>query len=84
MAEVASPSTTHKDRLLKVPVYAAQGVKHLWLVEPVDGRVEPYVLEAGRWSWLGTWADETAAAIPTFDAVPLDLTRLWKSTGLRG
>jgi len=84
VAEVASPSTTHRDRLLKVPVYAAHGVRHLWLVEPVDGRVEAYALEAGRWVWLGAWADEAAAAIPPFDAVPLDLIRLWQSTGLRG
>lgn len=84
IAEVASPSTTQKDRLLKVPIYAAQGVKHLWLVEPVDCRIEAYTLENARWVWIGTWADESAAVIPPFDAVPLDLTRLWQSTGLRG
>jgi Uma2 family endonuclease len=84
IAEVASPSTTQKDRLLKVPIYAAQGVKHLWLVEPVDCRIEAYTLENARWVWIGTWADELAAMIPPFDAVPLDLTRLWQSTGLRG
>ena len=84
VAEVASPSTTQRDRLIKVPVYASHGVAHLWLVEPVEGRVEAYELNAGRWVWLGTWADELAAAIPPFDAVPLDLVRLWNSTGLRG
>lgn len=84
VAEVASPSTTQRDRLIKVPVYASRGVPHLWLVEPVEGRVEAYELNAGRWVWLGTWADERAAAIPPFDAVPLDLIRLWESTGLRG
>jgi Uma2 family endonuclease len=84
IAEVASPSTTQKDRLLKVPIYAARGVKHLWLVEPVDCRIEAYALENARWVWIGTWADDGAAAIPPFDAVPLDLTRLWQSTGLRG
>jgi Uma2 family endonuclease len=81
IAEVASPTTTQKDRLLKVPIYAAQGVKHLWLVEPVDCRIEAYVLEKGRWVWIGI---SSAAAIPPFDAVALDLTRLWQSTGLRG
>lgn len=83
VAEVASPSTTKTDRVVKVPFYAAQGVKHLWLVEPVDGRIEAYALEGARWSWLGTWSDDSAAKIPPFDAVPLDLTRLWQSTGLR-
>ena len=84
LAEVASPSTTQRDRLLKVPIYAAYGVAHLWLVEPVDGRIEAYARESQRWVWLGTWGDDEAAAIPPFDAVPLDLKRLWQATGLRG
>jgi Uma2 family endonuclease len=84
VAEVASPSTTQRDRLIKVPAYAFHGVGHLWLVEPTEGRVEAYELSAGRWLWLGTWGDERAAAIPPFEAVPIDLVRLWESTGLRG
>ena len=42
IAEIASPATTQRDRLLKVPLYAAQGVAYLWLVEPVDARIEAY------------------------------------------
>lgn len=84
IAEVASPSTRQRDRLLKVPAYASHGVSHLWLVEPSEGRVEAYRLEGGRWVWLGSWADEREARIEPFDAVPLDLIRLWESTGLRG
>lgn len=84
IAEIACPSTTQRDRLLKVPAYARYGVSFLWLVEPTDGRVEAYGLDAGRWIWLGTWADEREARIEPFDAVPLDLIQLWESTGLRG
>jgi len=84
VAEVASPSTTQRDRLLKVPAYAAAGVAFLWLVEPVEGRIEAYERSGLRWVWLGTWADEREARIAPFDAVGLDLIRLWESTGLRG
>ena len=84
VAEIASPATTQRDRLLKVPLYAARGVAHLWLIEPVDARVEAYKLVDSRWSWLGTWAEEREARIPPFDAVPLDLVALWEWTGLRG
>jgi Uma2 family endonuclease len=84
VCEIASPSTTQRDRLLKVPAYAAAGVAFLWLVEPAEGRVEAYELSAGRWVWLSTWADEREARIAPFDAVPLDLVRLWESTGLCG
>lgn len=84
VAEVASPATTQRDRLLKVPAYAAAGVSFLWLVEPTEGRIEAYERAGARWTWPGTWADEREARIAPFDAVPLDLVRLWESTGLRG
>lgn len=84
IAEIASPKTTQRDRLVKVPLYAARGVTHLWLIEPVDARIESYQLVDARWSWIGTWADERDAHIPPFDAVPMDLVALWEWTGLRG
>jgi Uma2 family endonuclease len=84
VCEVASPSTAQRDRALKSWVYAASGVSFMWLVEPVDGRVEAFERADKRWMWLGTWTDERAACIPPFDAVGVDLVRLWESTGLRG
>jgi len=84
IAEIASPSTTQRDRLLKVPLYAAAGVSFLWLVEPVEGRIEAYERTGTHWLWLGTWAEEREARIVPFDAIGLDLVRLWESTGLRG
>jgi Uma2 family endonuclease len=84
VAEIASPASTQRDRLIKVPLYAARGVAHLWLIEPVDARVEAYKLVETRWSWLGTWAEEREARIPPFDAIPLDLIAIWEWTGLRG
>ena len=77
VAEISSPSTAQRDRLLKVPLYARQGVSFLWLVEPVDGRVEAYERAGASWTWIGSWGDDKEARIPPFDAVPLDLTLLW-------
>jgi Uma2 family endonuclease len=77
VAEIASPSTTQRDRVLKAPLYARQGVAFMWLVEPVDGRIEAYQRANAIWQWLGSWADDREARIPPFDAVSLDLSQLW-------
>ena len=81
VCEVASPSTSMRDRRIKAPVYARAGVSHLWLVEPIEGRVEAYERSGDRWLVAGTWGDDTDACIPPFDAVPLDLARLWERAG---
>lgn len=78
VAEIASPTTTHRDRVLKAPLYARAGVSFMWLVEPVDGRVEAYERAGALWRWLGSWADDREARIPPFDAVAVDLTKLWE------
>lgn len=83
VCEVASKSTTNRDRRVKAPCYAAHGVNYLWLVEPVDERIEAFERVDARWLWLGTWSEDTAAAIAPFDAVPLDLVELWSAKGLR-
>ena len=37
ICEVLSPSTGATDRADKVPLYAAEGVSHVWLVDPICG-----------------------------------------------
>lgn len=81
VCEIASPSTSIRDRRIKAPAYARHGVSHLWLVEPVEGRVEAYERLDTRWLVTGTWGDDVDARIPPFDAVPLDLARLWERAG---
>lgn len=81
VCEVASPSTSMRDRRVKAPLYARAGVTHLWLVEPVEGRIEAYERRDERWLVAGTWGDDTDARIPPFDAAQLDLARLWTRAG---
>jgi Uma2 family endonuclease len=81
VCEVASPSTKNRDRLIKVPAYARHGVDYLWLVEPVECRLEAYERSGERWLLIGTWAEHRDARVPPFDSQPIDLIRLWDSTG---
>jgi len=45
VCEVLSPSSEALDRNRKMTVYAREGVKHLWLVDPRPQTVEVYRLE---------------------------------------
>jgi hypothetical protein len=58
-------------------IYAEQGVRHLWLLDPSLQTLETYGLESGRWVLLGSHAGEEAVQAPPFDSVPLGLPELW-------
>jgi|SRR5579883_846334 len=77
VCEVLSPSTTVVDRKLKMPEYAAAGVPHLWLVDPIARTLEVFQREGERWTLLGTFSDADRARAVPFDAIELDLARLW-------
>ncbi len=77
VCEVLSPSTRRIDRVLKLPIYAREGVAFVWLVESLDRTLEVYALKDGHYSLLGTHSeDERIRAVP-FDAIELELGLLW-------
>jgi Uma2 family endonuclease len=80
--EVLSPSTTKTDRADKLPIYAREGVSHLWLVNPLDRTLEVLRLDAGRYAILGVWRDEARVRAEPFDAIELDLSILWADVEL--
>lgn len=75
--EILSPSTRRTDLTLKRDLYAAQGVPHLWLVDPDARTLEAFGLEGGRWVLLGALADDAPVALPPFAAVSFTLGALW-------
>lgn len=77
VAEVLSPATARKDRVLKMPLYAELGIKYCWLIDPDMRTLEAYVNEGGRWVVLGAWGDDDVAEIAPFEAVPFELAALW-------
>ncbi|MBI1384247.1 MAG: Uma2 family endonuclease [Rhizobiales bacterium] len=77
VCEVLSPSTAQLDRGPKRAVYAREGVKHLWLLDP-DGRtLKVFELRAGLYVLLTVVVGDDMAAAPPFDAVPFSLANLW-------
>jgi Uma2 family endonuclease len=78
ICEVLSPSTEEHDREVKMPIYARQGVRHAWLVDPIGATLEIYTLEEGaEWSAPVMFSGRDVVHAPPFDAIGLDLSALW-------
>jgi Uma2 family endonuclease len=77
VCEVLSPSTERTDRSRKLRTYAAAGVGHAWLVKPGDRTLEVLRLRDGAWTILGVWEDAAVVRAEPFEAIEVDLGRLW-------
>ncbi|RKH94045.1 Uma2 family endonuclease [Corallococcus sp. AB038B] len=78
LCEVLSPSTFRLDRARKLPIYAREGVKHVWLVDPREHMLEVFRLEGGHYLLLGAYGDSEIVHAEPFEALPLELKVLWE------
>ena len=80
VCEVLSPSTARLDRMEKLPFYGRAGVGHAWYVDPVLKTLEVFAQQGnGVWTLLHVVSAEDRIAVPPFDAIELELARLWGS-----
>lgn len=77
LCEVLSRSTEKLDRADKLPIYAAHGVRNVWLVNPLQRTLEALRLHDGKWLTLAVHRDDAKVRIEPFDAIELDLADLW-------
>ena len=77
VCEVLSPSTRRLDLQGKRPIYAREGVGHLWLVDPTDRTLEAFELREEQWVLIGTAKDDDPVSIRPFDAITFSLGDLW-------
>ncbi len=79
VCEVLSRSTERIDREDKLPYYAEHGVGHVWLLDPIDRRLEVHTLDAAakRWREVRIHQGDVAVRAPPFDAVASDLAAQW-------
>ena len=77
VCEVLSASTRRLDLHGKRPVYAREGVRHLWLVDPADRTLEAFELRDGEWVLIASAKDNEPICIRPFDAVTFSLGDLW-------
>lgn len=77
VCEVLSPSTAARDRVAKRRLYAQAGVSHYWLIDPEHRVLEALSLRDGVWIELGVYDDTAVARIAPFDAIELEIGRLF-------
>jgi len=75
--EVLSPSTASRDRGRKRALYARHGVPYLWLVDPVAGAIEVYVLEGNDYRLAARAAGDASVGLPPFLALALSPASLF-------
>lgn len=77
VCEVLSPSTMVKDRNRKLPIYAAAGVVHAWLVDPIAKTVEVFELSSSHTQPTVTVSGNDLLVAPPFIAANINLQKLW-------
>ncbi|MBI2941202.1 MAG: Uma2 family endonuclease [Chloroflexi bacterium] len=77
VVEVLSPTTRHRDRVIKRQLYARFGVPHLWMLDPDQRRFQAFnLVEGGYQLSVEGQADETVSAAP-FPDLTIRLGEVW-------
>jgi Uma2 family endonuclease len=77
VCEVLSPGTARMDKTRKMPIYARHAVPFLWFIDPVVRTLDVFGLESGRWTVLGSYAEDDRFRAEPFQEVELHLLDLW-------
>jgi Uma2 family endonuclease len=77
LCEVLSPGSVRTDRVRKMAIWAREGVRNVWLVDPDTRILEVYRLVSGLLALVAAFDGDSPARAEPFDAVELDLQSWW-------
>ncbi len=75
--EVLSERTRSRDKGQKMRIYAREGVRHLWHVDPLARTLDIFRLTEGRWLLVDSFAGEERVRAEPFEALELELSLVW-------
>jgi Uma2 family endonuclease len=78
VCEGLSPSTEQLDRADKLPVYAASGVSHAWLLSPTAKTLEVFALDGPTFRLVGVHKNDALVRAAPFESFELELGVLWE------
>jgi Uma2 family endonuclease len=78
VVEILSPSTRDRDRTLKAQRYARLGVRHCWLVDPEEKRVECLRARDGVYEIVVAAREGQILVNPDWDGLHIELAQLWR------
>lgn len=77
VCEVLSKSTRRIDQGPKMRIYAREGVRHLWHVDPLAGTLDIFRLVQDHWLRVESFSGQGRVRAEPFEAIELDLALLW-------
>ncbi|HEY4241931.1 MAG TPA: Uma2 family endonuclease [Kofleriaceae bacterium] len=77
VCEVLSPSTAKLDRMVRLRVYAREGVRFVWLVDPIAQTVELLELDGELYRVVQLANGDARIRGQPFEEVELDLVSMW-------
>jgi Uma2 family endonuclease len=78
VCEILSPSTVRRDRGVKRRIYAREGVRHLWHLDPAALTLEVYRLDGGRWVDAAPFEGDAVVRAEPFGEIQIELGALWE------
>jgi Uma2 family endonuclease len=75
--EILSERTRGRDKGAKMRIYAREGVKHLWLVEPLARTLDIYRRMEGQWALAQSFSGEERVRAAPFEVIEFELPLLW-------
>lgn len=78
LVEILSPSTRTRDRRLKSRRYAALGVAHYWIVDPVRQTIECFRLAQSRYETVLAAKSPARVTHPDWPGLAIDLGDIWR------
>jgi Uma2 family endonuclease len=75
--EILSERTRSRDKGQKMRIYAREGVRHLWHVDPLARTLDVFRLEEGQWLLVHAFAGEERVRAEPFEALELALALVW-------
>ncbi len=78
IAEIISESTESRDRDFKNRLYAREGVKEYWIVDPNAKSIEVYHLESGGFKQVGKFVGENRILSPYFSGMELKANQVFE------
>ncbi|HYO57924.1 Uma2 family endonuclease [Archangium sp.] len=77
VCEVLSERTRRIDKGQKMRIYAREGVRYVWQVDPLARTLDIFRLDGSHWILVGSLAGEERVRAEPFEAIELELALVW-------
>jgi Uma2 family endonuclease len=77
VCEVLSERTRRINKVQKMRIYAREGVRNVWHVDPVARTLDIFRLEGRHWLLVDSFAGDERIHAEPFEAIELELALVW-------